>query len=73
MSWLFKDPIITVIRLNFNHAQWNSKKRPQDKKNQIAPNEIFFLKNNKIFMYLLARFVLQNFKRIVRADPELSA
>ena len=33
----------------------------------------FFLKNNKIFMYLLARFILQKFKRIVRADPELSA
>ena len=33
----------------------------------------FFLRNNKIFMYLLARFILKKFKRIVRADPELSA
>ena len=28
-----------------------------------------FLKNNKIFMYLSARFTLQKFKIIVRADP----
>ena len=26
---------------------------------------------NKIFMYLLAPFILQNFKKILRADPEL--
>ena len=32
----------------------------------------FFLKSNKIFMYLLAPFILQNFKRILWADPELS-
>ena len=30
------------------------------------------LKNNKIYMYLLACSTLQKFKRIVRADPELS-
>ena len=32
------------------------------------PEWNFFLKNNKIFMCLLAPFILQNFKRIVRAD-----
>ena len=26
MSWLFKDPIVTVAWLNFDHAQSNSKK-----------------------------------------------
>ena len=36
------------------------------------PQMIFFLKNsNKIFMNLLAPFILQNFKRILRANPEL--
>ena len=33
------------------------------------PKWIFFLKNNKIFMYLLPPFILQNFERILRADP----
>ena len=32
----------------------------------------FFLKKQKIFMYLLAPFILQNFKIILWADPELS-
>ena len=26
--WLFKDPIVKVTYLNFNHAQSNSRKRP---------------------------------------------
>ena len=43
------------------------------KNNQIVPNEIFSRKTaNKILMYLLVPFILQNFKRILRADPELS-
>ena len=33
---------------------------------------IFFLKNNKILIYLLFPFILQNLKRILRADPESS-
>ena len=32
----------------------------------------FFSKSNKMFMYLLAPFILQNFKRILCAHPELS-
>ena len=36
------------------------------------PQINFFSKNNKIFMDLLTPFILQNFKRILRADPELS-
>ena len=41
-------------------------------KDQIAPNDFFSQKTtNKIFMYLLAPFILQNFKKILRADPEL--
>ena len=39
----------------------------------ILPQMNFFLKKttNKIFMYLLTPFILQNFKKILRADPEL--
>ena len=36
------------------------------------PQMTFFLeKYNKIFMYLLAPFILQNFEKILRDDPEL--
>ena len=42
MSWLFKDLIVTVVWLNFDHAQPNSKKRP--KKIKLL-QMIFFLKN----------------------------
>ena len=41
-------------------------------KRSNCPKWFFFSKNNKIFMYLLAPFILQIFKRILRADPELS-
>ena len=61
------DPIVTGTWLNFNHAQSN----PRLKRSNY-PKWNFFSKNNKIFMYLLAPFILQNFKRILRADPELS-
>ena len=47
MSWLFKDPIVTVIWLNFNHAQSNSKKWLWCEKAEIAPNEIFSQKKKK--------------------------
>ena len=40
-------------------------------KRSNCPKWNFFSKNNKIFMHLLAPFILQNFKRILRADPEL--
>ena len=66
MSWLFKDPISSGLA-QFDHAQSNSKNGPKAKKiklPQIAPT-------NQIFMYLLAPFILQNFKKILRADPEL--
>ena len=41
-------------------------------KRSNCPKWFFFSENNKIFMYLLAPFILQIFKRILRADPELS-
>ena len=73
MSWLFKDPIVTVTWLNFNHAQSNSKKWLQGKKDQIAQNEFFSRKTVKFSCtYYIAPFILQNLKRILRADPELS-
>ena len=42
-------------------------------KRSNCPKWNFFSKNNTIFMYLLVPVILQNFKRILRADPELSA
>ena len=43
-----------------------------DQTDQIVTQKFFSQKTtNKIFMYLLAIFILQNFKKILRADPEL--
>ena len=71
MSWLFKDPIVIVTWLNFMPNQ-RVKNGLRAKKIKLLQMK-FSLKNNKIFMYLLARFILKKLKRIVRADPELSA
>ena len=63
MSWLFKDPINSGLA-QFDHTQSNSKKWPKGSKDQIAPNEFSSRKTtNKIFMYLLAPFILQSFKK----------
>ena len=71
MSWLFKDPINSGLA-QFDHAQSNSKKWSKGWKDQITPNEFFSRKTtNKILMYLLAPFILQNFNKIPRDDPEL--
>ena len=41
------------------------------KKDQITPNEFFSQKaTNKIFMYLLAPFILQDFFKNFQADPQ---
>ena len=40
-------------------------------KRSNCPKWNFFSKSNKIFMHLLAPFILQNFKIILWADPEL--
>ena len=42
MSWLFKDPTVTVAWLNFDHAQSNSKKWP--KKIKLPQMKFFFEK-----------------------------
>ena len=49
------------------------KKWSKGKKDQITRNEFFFSKrkNNNTFIYLLAAFILQNFRKILGADPEL--
>ena len=71
MSRLFKDPINSGLS-QFDHAQSNSKKWPKRLKRSNCSKWIFSWKTtNKIFMYLLAPFILQNFKKILRADPEL--
>ena len=56
MSWLFKDPVVWMVLLNYDQTQLNTRKWP--KKNQIVLNEIFPQKtSNKIFMYLSASFI----------------
>ena len=71
MSWLFKDPINNDLA-QFDHAQWSSKKWAKCYKDQIVPNEFFSRKTtNKIFMYLLAPFILHNFRKTLTVDPEL--
>ena len=42
------------------------------RKRSNCPKWNFFSKNSKILMYLSAPFILENLKRILRADPELS-
>ena len=60
MSWLFKDPINSGLA-QFDHAQSNSKKWPKAKKIKLPQMNLFLEKTtNKIFMYLLAPFILQN-------------
>ena len=52
MSWLFKDPLKSGL-VQFDHSQSNT-------------NDFFSRKTtNKIFMYLLASFILQNFKKLL--------
>ena len=69
ISWLFKDPVVTVAWLNFDYAQSNSKKWP--KKIKLPQIKFFLKKQLKNFMYLSAPLIVQNFKIILRADPEL--
>ena len=58
MSWLFRDPINSPL------AQFRPcliKQSKMAEKVQIAPNDVFSRKTtNKIFMFLLAPFILQN-------------
>ena len=44
-SWLFKDPIVTVAWLNFDHDKSNSKKLPKMNK---LPQIKFFLEKQLI-------------------------
>ena len=61
-----------MARLNFDHAQLNRKKWSKLWKDQTAPNEFFSQETtNKTFIYLSASFILQNFKKILRANPQL--
>ena len=117
MSWLFKDPIVTVAWLNFDHAnskKWSKKiKLPQmnfflekqlikfsctykhlswykikkkfSEMIQSYEDVLFLAQNcpyalNKVILvrtisitliYLLALFIKQNFKKVLRANWEL--
>ena len=71
MSWIFKDPINNDLA-QFDYAQWSSKKWAKCYKDQIVPNEFFSRKTtNKMFMHLLAPFILHNFRETFTVDPEL--
>ena len=45
MPWVFKDLIVTVAWLNFDHAQLNSKKQPKKIK---LPQMNFFLEKQLV-------------------------
>ena len=64
MYWLFQNPIVTVTYLNVSHAQSNSRKRPKKIK-LLQMNFILKKQLKKFFMYLLAPFILQNFKKFL--------
>ena len=76
MPWLYNNPIVimpyclrTVAWLSFGHVQ--SKGNQQPKKIKLPKLKFFSRKStNKIFLYLLAHFILQNLKKIPRIDPE---
>ena len=80
MSWLFRGPVVIIKEIiswllkdsinsdlaQFHYAQSNSKKWPK--------GHLVFLRPNCckcFFMYLLAPFIQQNLKKILRANPEL--
>ena len=70
MSWLFKVPINSGLA-QFDQAKSNGKKWPKGQKDQITPNEFFSRKTtNKIFVHVLAPFILQNLKKILKVNPE---
>ena len=58
MCWLLKDPVVTVAWLIFDHTQSKSKEWPKNIK--LPQMKCFSRKTtNKIFMYLLASFIMR--------------
>ena len=58
--------------LNLTMPNQTVKNGLKAKKIKLPQMNFFFQKTpNKMFMYLLAPFILQNFKKIIRANPEL--
>ena len=64
---------LTVAWLNLTMPNQTVKNGLKAKKIKLPQMSFFYQKTNtnNIFMYLLAPLVLQNFKKILRADPEL--
>ena len=57
--WLFQDPVVTIAYLNFDQTQLNSRIWPKKIKWQPKGNSNEIWKTtNKIFMYLLASFIV---------------
>ena len=63
---------LTVALLNLTIPNQTVKNGQEDKQIKL-PQMIFFSQKttNKIFMNLLAPFILQNFKKVLRADPKV--
>ena len=84
MSWLFKDPVVimteivswlfrvqlTVTWLNLTMPNQTVKIGLKAKNIKFRQRIFFSKRGNKIFMHLWAPFILQNFKKILTADPE---
>ena len=63
---------LTVAWLNLTMHNQTVKNGLKAKKIKLPQMNFFSRKRtNKIFMYLLAPFILQNFKKILMANPEL--
>ena len=73
MPWLYNNPVVimpyclrTVAWLSFGHVQ--SKGNQQPKKIKLPKMNFFSRKaTNKIFLYLLAPFILQNLKKFLES------
>ena len=71
MSWLFKDPINSGL-LSLTMPNQTVKNGLKAKKIKLPQMNFFSRKaTDKIFMYLLAPLILQNFKKTLRVDQEL--
>ena len=73
MSWLFKDLIVAVVLLNFDHAQSINQSINPEKIKLLQINFFYKKTINKTFMYVaptIAPLIVQNFKNNLITDPE---
>ena len=87
MYWLFKDPVVIMkkscpdcLRIQLTVAWLNLTMPNQTVKNGLKAKKIklpkinFFSRKttNKIFMYILAHFILQNFTKILKSQSKVT-